>query len=334
MLFPFADYWWFYAFFVLMVVGFVALDLGVFNRAAHKVHFKEASIWSIVWVTVALVFNYGFYKYALWDLTSRAIADGTSIELAASAAKNAALEFLTGYVVEKSLAIDNIFVFVVIFNYFAIPPRFQHRVLFYGLIGALVFRGIFIALGAVLLQYEVVVWIFGIFLILTGFKLYFTPEKQSDLEKNLALRVLKKFMPISNRLHGRRLFVKKEGKVFATPLFVTLLLVEFSDIVFAVDSVPAIFAITKEPLIVFTSNIFALLGLRSLYFLLADVVDRFYLLKYGLATVLIFVGLKMVWLNEAFDGKFPIVWSLAIIGGVVGLSILLSFLIPKREDPK
>lgn len=332
MLFPFNEYWWFYYLFVLMVLGFVALDLGVFNRAAHKVHFKEAAIWSLIWVSIALIFNYAFYRYALWDLTSKALETGGSIEAATIAAKNAALEFLTGFVVEKSLAIDNIFVFVVIFNYFSIPPRFQHRVLFYGLIGALVFRGIFIALGAVLLQYEAVVWIFGLFLIITGIKLYFTPEKQSDLEKNLALKILRKFIPISNRLHGRRLFERRNGKLFATPLFVALMLVEFSDIVFAVDSVPAIFAITKEPLIVFTSNIFALLGLRSLYFLLADVVDRFYLLKYGLATVLIFVGLKMVWLNEAFDGKFPIVWSLGIIGGVVGLSILLSFLFPKRTE--
>ena len=331
MFFPFAEYWWFYGLFSLFVLLVVALDLGVFNRASHKVSFKEATIWSAIWVSLALLFNYGFYRFALWSFTKEAIQNGTSVIEAAINAREVALEFLTGFVVEKALAIDNIFVFVVIFNYFSIPPRFQHRILYFGLVGALVFRAIFIALGALLLQYHTVIWIFGGFLIFTGIRLFFTNESETRIEDNFLLNLLKKWLPISPRLHGRRFFEITNNKIFVTPLFVSLVFVEVSDIVFAIDSVPAIFAITNEPLVVFTSNIFAVLGLRSLYFLLARVVDKFHLLKYGLACVLIFVGLKMIWLNDAFNGKFPVVWSLIIIASIVGSSIALSFILPKKS---
>jgi tellurite resistance protein TerC len=230
--------------------------------------------------------------------------------LNAQAAANAvSLQFLTGYVVEWSLSIDNMFVFVVLFRLLQHPSAAQHRVLFYGIVGALVFRAIFIGLGALLLKYKWVVLLFGIFLIGTGIKLIFTKEKEKDPETNLVLRLLRKWMPLTPKLHGQRFFVREAGKWVGTPLFVTLVMIEVSDIVFAVDSVPAIFAITREPFIVFTSNVFAILGLRSMYFLLAGAADKFYLLKYGLGTVLVFVGLKMTvpsaWYPESWEGALP-----------------------------
>jgi tellurite resistance protein TerC len=234
------------------------------------------------------------------------------------------LEFLTGYIVEKSLAIDNIFVFVMVFQYFAVPTKYQHRVLFYGIIGALIFRALFIALGSVLMQYSFVVVLFGIFLIATGIKMMVVPDKGLQPDKNPVMRLFRRFVPITPDTDGQKLVTRRDGKWLATPLLVALVFVELSDIIFAVDSVPAIFAITGEPLIVFMSNVMAILGLRAMYFLLAGAVDRFHLLKYGLALVLIFVGVKMVWLNEAFGGKFPIDWSLGIIGGILGTSILVS----------
>jgi tellurite resistance protein TerC len=238
------------------------------------------------------------------------------------------LEFLTGYIVEKSLAIDNIFVFVLVFAYFNIPAQYQHRVLFYGIIGALIFRAIFIALGAVLMQYQWVVLLFGGFLLLTGVKMLFAPDTKVEPDKNPLMRLFRRVMPITPDFHGQRFLVRLEGRWHATPLLVALVFLETSDIIFAVDSVPAIFALTREPLIVFTSNVFAILGLRAMYFLLADAIERFHLLKYALALILIFVGLKMVWLNEMFGGKFPIEWSLAIIGGLLGGAIVASWLRP------
>jgi tellurite resistance protein TerC len=249
----------------------------------------------------------------------------------AAAAERVGLEFLTGFVIEKALAVDNIFIFAVVFSYFAIPAAYQHRVLFYGILGALVFRAIFIALGAVLMQYHWVVVLAGVFLILTGLKLMFGPEKPMDPDANPLIKLVRRFLPITSTLEGERFFVRKNGVLFGTPLLITLLVVEFSDIIFAIDSVPAIFAVTKEPLIVFTSNIFAILGLRSLYFMLASVVDRFHLLKFGLALVLVFVGLKMSWLNEAFGGKFPIGLSLGIIFGILVVSMAASWLIPPKK---
>lgn len=320
MLFPFIDYWWFYAGFTVFVLIMLALDLGVFNRKAHVVSFKEAAVWSAVWVSLALIFNFLFYYYAL-------------AKFGAETARTVALEFLTGYVTEYSLSIDNIFVFVLVFSYFAIPPKYKHRVLFYGILGALVFRAIFIALGSALMQFHWVIYLFGGFLIITGVKMIFTQEKEIEPEKNLLVRIFTKFMPVSHEMDGKNFFVRLNGVLHATPLFIALLFLEVTDVIFAVDSVPAIFGITNEPLIVFTSNIFAILGLRSLYFMLAGALDKFHLLKYGLAIVLVFVGLKMVWLNNLFeDHKFPITWSLGIILGVIGISVVISLLFPKKES--
>jgi len=302
----------------------LALDLGVFHRDAHEVTFKESLTWSIIWISLALIFNFLFFKYAGWKFENdaRLLAipgfDGNA------AANQVGLEFLTGYIVEKTLAVDNIFVFVVVFSFFAVPLKDQHRVLFFGILGALIFRIIFIAMGSILLQYQWIVIFFGVFLILTGFKIIFAPEKPIDPEKNPVIKLFKKFFPVTSTFEGQKFFIRKEGVLYATPLMVALLFIEVSDIIFAVDSVPAIFAITKEPLIVFTSNVFAILGLRAMYFMLAGVIHKFRYLKYGLGIVLVFVGLKMAWLNEAFGGKFPISWSLIIIVTIIGTSILIS----------
>jgi len=345
-LFPFAEYWWFYAGFTVLVCLLLALDLGVFHRQAHDVSIKEAGAWSLVWVSMALLFCYGLYEFALWRFPQdpRLMAlPGFDV---AHAARQTALEFLAGYVVEYSLSVDNIFVFVVVLSYFAIPPVLQHRVLFFGILGALVFRGLFIALGAVLMRFEMVVWLLGAFLVVTGVRMMFAEEKGVEPEQNAMVRLFRRFVPVTAELEPhffvRRPLAPAAGAALpegggplvwhATPLFIALLFLELTDIVFAVDSVPAIFALTREPLIVFTSNIFAILGLRNLYFLLRGAIDLFHLLKYGLGIVLVFVGLKMVWLNKAFGGHFPIQWSLAIIAGVVGGSIALSLLFPKKES--
>jgi tellurite resistance protein TerC len=328
-LFPFADYWWFYAGFTLFVLGMLALDLGVFHREAHVVGFKESLAWSVVWISLALVFGYGLYQYALYKFPLDPRLVGLDH---AALAKQTGLEYLTGFVVEKSLSVDNIFVFVVVFSYFGIPAQYQHRVLFFGILGALIFRIIFISLGAVLMQFHWVIWVFGIFLILTGVKILFAPEKPIEPEKNPLIRLLRKLVPVTPQLEGQKFFLRKEGVLYATPLFVCLVFVELTDIVFAIDSVPAIFALTKEPLIVFTSNVFAILGLRALFFMLAGVMHKFRLLKYGLGLVLVFVGLKMVWLNDAFGGKFPISWSLGIIGGIITASVVLSLLLPAKQE--
>jgi tellurite resistance protein TerC len=332
-LFPFADYYWLYGLFMLFVFAMLALDLGVFHKKAHVVTFKESAVWSVIWVSLALIFNLGLYQYASWKFAQdqRLLAvPGFDPDLAAKAV---GLEFLTGYIIEKSLSVDNIFIFVIVFSYFAIPALYQHRVLFYGILGALVFRAIFIALGSALMAYHWVIWIFGGFLILTGIKMFFAGDEKIDPEKNPLIRLFRRFVPVTNKLDGQNFFTRVNGVLHATPLFLALLFLEFTDIIFAIDSVPAIFAITKEPLIVFTSNIFAILGLRSLYFMLAGAVDKFHMLKYGLATILVFVGLKMVWLNEAFGGKFPVTISLGIIFGVLTLSIVLSLYFPKKEEP-
>jgi tellurite resistance protein TerC len=321
LLFPFAEYWWFYAGFTVFVLLVLALDLGVFHREAHEVGAREAASWSVVWVLLALAFNYLFYRYMLWHLPQvPALAGMDHAQLAG----NSALEFLAGYVVEKALAVDNVFVFVAVFSYFAIPARYQHRVLFYGILGALLFRALFISLGSVLMQYHWIVVLFGGFLIATGIKILFLPEKPIDPERNPVIRLVKRFVPVWPQIEGDRFWVRHQGALYATPLFVALVFIEFSDIIFAIDSVPAIFALTNEPLIVFTSNIFAILGLRAMYFLLASAVQYFSYLKYGLGVILVFVGLKMVWLNAAFGGKFPITWSLAIIGAILAISMLVS----------
>ncbi len=315
-LFPFVDYWTWYAAFIVGVLVVLAVDLGVFHRTAHVVSFRESVSWSLVWVSLALAFNYGLYQYALTQFPP-------------DVAERIGLEFLTGYLVEKSLAIDNVFVFVLVFSYFAVPLEYQHRVLFYGIIGALIFRAIFIALGSVLMQYHAVVLVFGVILIASGVKMMVRHAAPVDPSQNVLIRLFRRWMPVTDALHGQSFFVRLGGVWHATPLLIALLFLELSDIIFAVDSVPAIFALTDEPFLVFTSNVCAILGLRAMYFMLAGAVERFHLLHYGLALILIFVGLKMVWLNNAFGGKFPIEWSLGIIAALLIASIAASLVRPR-----
>jgi tellurite resistance protein TerC len=332
-LFPFAEYWPFYAGFLLLVLVLLALDLGVFHRKAHAVSIREAAGWSVVWVTLALSFNVGFYFYMRWwfPQDTRLLAiPGFDPE---KAALQTALEFLAGYVVEYSLSVDNIFVFVVVLTYFAVPAVYQHRVLFFGILGALVFRAIFIALGAFLLRFEWVVWLFGAFLVITGARMMFGGgDEPVEPHERFIIRKFRQYMPVTNVFHGQSFFVREAGRLHATPLFVAVLFLEMTDIVFAVDSVPAIFGLTKEPFVVFTSNVFAILGLRNLYFMLAGAVDKFHYLKYGLGIVLVFVGLKMTLLNWLWDGHFPITWSLAIIVGTIAASIVASLVLPKKPQ--
>jgi TerC family integral membrane protein len=329
--FPFAEYWWLYAAFTGGVLLLLFVDLFVLHRDAHEVRFREALGWSAAWVSLALLFNAGLYVYALWAFPQDprlATIPGFDAE---AAAWQVALEFLTGYVVEYSLSVDNIFVFILVLGYFGVPARYQHRVLFYGILGALVFRGIFISLGALLMQFHWVVWLFGAFLIVTGLRMLRSPEEGVDPGRNPVIRLVRRALPVTHEMHGQHFLVHRDGRRWATPLLVALLCLEASDIVFAIDSVPAIFALTREPFIVFTSNVFAILGLRSMYFMLGGAVERFHLLRYGLAVVLVFVGLKMVWLDAWYGGKFPIGISLAIIGAVLAASIIASLTFPRRH---
>jgi tellurite resistance protein TerC len=333
-LFPFQEYWWFYAGFTAFVCVLLAIDLGVFHRAAHSVRFREALAWSVVWVALALAFNFLFYQFMLHRFPADPRLMGVAGFDPVAAARQTALEFLAGYVVEYSLSVDNIFVFVVVLTYFKIPGPLQHRVLFFGILGALIFRAIFIAIGAALMKLEWVIWIFGAFLAYTGFRMMFAKDDGMEPEENALIGLFRKRVPVTPELHGQSFFVTVDHRLHATPLFVTLLALEMTDIIFAVDSVPAIFGLTKEPLVVFTSNIFAILGLRNLYFMLAGAIDKFHMLKYGLGIVLIFVGLKMTILNRLFHGHFPIVWSLSIIVGVIAVSIILSLLFPQKHEEK
>ncbi len=324
--FPFAEYWWLYLAFSGFVLLLLALDLGVFHRTARPVSLREAMTWSGVWICIALIFNYALYRYSLWAFArNERLLESPGFD-PGTAARQTGLQFLSGYLAEKALSLDNIFVFVVVFSFFGIPAIYHRQVLFYGILGALVFRGIFIATGSVLLQYYWVTVLFGAFLIVTGIKMTFASDRAIEPGQNPVIRLFRRWMPVTSALSGQRFFVRLDGRPHATPLLLVLLCIETSDILFAVDSVPAIFALTREPLIVFTSNAMAILGLRALYFVLAGAVERFHLLKYGLAAVLVFAGLKMVWLNDLFNGEFPVGWSSGIIGGVLALSILASFL--------
>jgi tellurite resistance protein TerC len=331
-LFPFSEYWWFYLGFVVFVLFMLALDLGVFHKHEHVVGFKEALGWSVLWMSLGVSFSLVIYWFARLDLPNDPRVANLPGFDAALLAKKAAMEYLTGLIIEKSLSVDNLFVFVVLMNFFAIKPIHQHRVLFYGIIGALIFRSIFISIGAALMNFHWVVVLFGVFLVVTGFRIIFGPDKPIQPERNPILKFLRSLFPVTPEMHGQKLFVKLDGKLWATPMFVALAFIEMTDVVFAVDSVPAIFAITREPLIVFTSNIFAILGLRALYFLLASVVHKFHLLKYGLGIVLMFVGIKMMWLDKSkfFEDGFPISWSLGFITVVILGSIVASFLFPRR----
>lgn len=313
--------------FLVFVLGLLALDLGVFHRQAHVVKMKEALIWSAIWIGLALLFNLGLYMY--WD----------QIQPASSYTnRQAGLAFLTGYVVEKALSVDNIFVFLMVFAYFRVPEEYQHRVLFWGIVGALVFRGLFIAAGASLLQnFAWMVLLFGGFLIVTGIKMVWLKDKKIDPDKNPIIRGFRKLVPVTKTYQGQKFFTRIDGRLWATPLFITLLFVEFTDIIFAVDSIPAIFAITKEPFIVFTSNVFAILGLRALFFALAGLMQLFHYLGYALASILVFVGGKMVWtycqhtLGGLPDYKFPIALSLSIILGILVLAIVISVIRPPQK---
>jgi tellurite resistance protein TerC len=295
--------------FNIFVLGILAVDLLVLHRKAHTVSLREALAWSCVWVSLALAFGVGIYFFQGGEK---------------------ALEFLTGYVIEWSLSVDNLFVFLVIFSYFAVPPIYQHRVLFWGILGALVLRAVFIATGAALLaNFHWMIYVFGGFLIFTGIKLLFVGEEKIEPEKNPAVRLVRRFMKITPDYHGQRFFIRIDGKLWATPLFLVLVVVETTDVIFAVDSIPAIFAITLDPFIVYTSNVFAILGLRALFFLLAGVMEMFRYLRVGLAFVLCFVGLKML-IAEFY--KIPIGISLGVVGGILLISILASMLKQRQEE--
>jgi tellurite resistance protein TerC len=332
-LFPLAEYWWLYGLFTAAVLGLLALDLGLLHRVPRPVRFREAVGWTALWGALGLAFNVSLYFYA-----RSAFADDPRLAVPGfdpdAAAWQVSLEFLTGYLIEYALSVDNIFVFVLVLSYFAVPAALQHRVLFYGILGALVFRAIFIALGSVLIQFHWVLYLFGAFLIATGVKLAVHPESDVELERNLLLRLLRRLTPMTREFRGQRFFVRENGRLHATPLLVALAALEATDIVFAIDSVPAIYGITREPFIVFTSNIFAILGLRSLYFLVGGAVEKFHLLRYALAAVLVFVGLKMVWLDDWYGGKVPIAASLAVIVVIIGTSIILSLVAPRRDEPR
>jgi len=296
--------------FHIFIFIMLALDLGFFHKKSHIVPVKEALIWSLVWVTLALIFNYFVY-----------------LELG----KTKALEFLTGYVIEYSLSVDNIFVFILLFSYFAVKPEYQHRVLFWGILGALIMRAIFIFAGVALInRFHWIVLIFGGFLVYSGIHMLFQKETAVDPEKNAIVKFFRKFLPVSESYHGDRLFVKVNKKLYATPLFLVLLVIESSDLIFAVDSIPAILAISKDRLIVYTSNIFAIMGLRSLYFAVSGIMGYFRFLKTGLAFVLSFVGTKM--LLAFFGIEIHIVLSLLIIVSILVVSIFASVLIKPNVE--
>ncbi len=328
-LFPFADYWWFYLAFTAFVLALLAVDLGVFHRKAHEVSIREATIWSAVWVALALGSNYLFYRYALWKFAADERLNAIPGFVPEEAARQVGLEFLTGYLIEKALSVDNIFVFVLVFGYFAIPAKYQHRVLFFGIIGALLFRAVFIAIGATLIQYHWVVVLFGVFLILTGAKMLLVPDKGVNPEKNPLMRLFRRLIPVTNEMHGQSFLVRLAGRVHATPLLVALLFVEISDIVFAVDSVPAIFAVTREPLIVFATNVFAILGLRALFFLLSGAIEKFHYLSLALSAILVFIGVKML-ISEFVH--IPIAVSLGVIAGLLTIAIVASLIRAARLD--
>ena len=326
-LFPMEKSWWIYGLFILMILGSLFLDMRRRSGKEHELSHREALFNVLFWISFALLFCVGLYFYGVEFFPMDPRLAGYDHH---ALAKQCSLEFLSGWLVEKSLSIDNVFIFIVVFDFFAVPTKYRHKILFYGILGAMVFRGIFIALGSVLMQISWVPLLFGVFLVFTGLKVAFGPESHPDPAENIILRLLKKILPITPTLHGGKFLVRESGRLMGTPLLLTLVFIEFTDIVFAVDSVPAIFAITKEPFIVFTSNIFAILGLRALFFLLSGLMSKFHYLKYGLGFILCFVGLKMSWLDRHFDGHFPTVWSLAIIVGALVVSGICSALFPKK----
>lgn len=304
------DSLWLWIGFNVFVLAMLAVDLGVFHRKSHEVTFKESMAWTCIWVFLALVFNLGIWHYS---------------------GPSKALEFFTGYLIEKSLSVDNVFVFALLFSYFAVPPKYQHKVLFWGILGALVMRATMIGVGAALIsRFTWIIYLFGAFLILTGIKMVVKKEEEIHPENNPVVKWFKKFMPVTKDYHGDKFFVTENGVRSATPLFITLLLVEVSDVIFAVDSIPAIFAVTTDPFIVYTSNVFAILGLRSLYFVLAGVMNKFHYLKMGLGVVLTFIGVKMMLAHTAY--KIDTLVSLGVVVLVLAASVILSLLRPKPVD--
>lgn len=300
--------WW--TIFIVFVLTMLALDLGVFNRKAHVIKVKEALLWTLFWVSLSMLFCLGIYYLR---------------------GHEKALEFLTAYLIEESLSIDNLFVFLLIFNYFGIPAKYEHKALFWGILGALVMRGVFIIAGVALItKFHWIIYIFGAFLIITAIKITLQKDKKIQPEKNPVLKLLHKIMPVDPSFDGGRFFLKKQGRWFATPLFAIVLVLETTDVIFAVDSIPAVLAISTDPFIVYTSNVFAILGLRSLFFAISGIMRLFHYLNYGLSIVLSFVGLKML-LTDIY--KIPIVISLGTIAMVLLLSILASILWPAREQP-
>lgn len=302
---------WLWVGFNIFVLAMLALDLGVFHRKAHAVSGKEALIWSVVWISLSLAFNVVIYFF--WDH----MMPGSSYSNT-----DAALAFLTGYLIEKSLSVDNIFVFILIFSFFAVPAAYQHRVLFWGILGALIMRGTLIAVGAALLkEFHWIIYIFGAFLIFTGIRMARHQDEELKPDQNPVVKFFRRFMPVTENFEQDKFFIRRAGRIMATPLFLILLIVESTDLVFAVDSIPAIFAVTQEPFLVYTSNVFAILGLRALYFLLADVMDKFEYLKLGLSAVLTFIGVKMVIVDLY---HIPVGVSLAVVAGILTISIVAS----------
>ncbi len=312
---------WLWVSFAAIVVAALFVDFVLLKKdGAHTVTVKEAFNWSMVWVGLSFLFN-GFYWWAMKDTTG-------SVEIA----NTKSLEFLTGYLIEKSLAVDNIFVFLMIFTYFAVPPEYQKRVLMIGIIGAIVLRTIMILVGGWLLaEFHWVLYVFGAFLILTGIKMWWAAGKEPDLNDNPALKLLRKIMPVSKNYDGEKFWTVENGKRIATPLFMVICLVALTDVIFAVDSIPAIFAITKDPFIVLTSNVFAILGLRAMYFLLAAVAEKFHLLNYGLAIILVFIGTKMC-LVDIY--KIPVGVSLAVVVSVLAITMIVSVKRPPTKSGK
>ncbi|HQG76396.1 MAG TPA: TerC family protein [Bacteroidales bacterium] len=295
--------------FHILIFSLLALDLGIFNKKAHKIEVREALTWTGVWVSLAMLFN----VFVLIEF-----------------GRQNALEFFTAYIIEYSLSVDNIFVFILIFTYFSIQPEYQHKIIFWGILGALVMRGIFIITGITLIsKFHWIILVFGGFLVITGVKMIFQNNTAVDPEKNTFLRISRKIFRVTDTLRGNRLFVKENGKLYATPLFMVLLVIESSDLIFAVDSIPAVLAISKESFIVYTSNIFAILGLRSLYFAISGIMGYFRFLKIGLAFILTFVGVKM--LLSFFRIEIPILLSLAVIIGILLISVMASLLLKSNK---
>jgi tellurite resistance protein TerC len=287
----------------------LVLDLKVLQKKAHEIHVKEALGWSAFWIALALCFNVFIYKWM---------------------GRQKALEFLTGYLIEKSLSVDNLFVFIILFSYFNIKPKYQHRILFWGILGALLFRAIFILAGVTLIhRFEFIIYVFGALLIYTGFKIAFKGDEQMDPSKNIVLRLVQRFFPITLDNEDGRFFQELNGRKVATQFCLALIMIETTDVVFAVDSIPAILAISTDPFIVYTSNVFAILGLRALYFALAGIIHLFHYLNYGLSVVLVFIGIKMT-ISHFY--KVPTVVSLSVVLGVLALSVIASLLFPKKKE--